>query len=237
MPRLEPDDPILVVSPHLDDAIYSCANLLIAHRGSSVVTVFAGAPNVMHDGYNSASTGEPFAPDAITVRREEDRVALDRVNATPIWLELFEADYEDHRPDVRYVDLIRDDLIRVINDVRPASVFVPLGLIHPDHLAVSEACEALWSGDDVTWYVYMDLPYGMAHPRNVKKRLRKLRRAAPLVEFDGFVGDHDIKHELIALYGSQYEATRRNYRKVFDDTERFEERYWQVRPPTSSRRG
>jgi LmbE family N-acetylglucosaminyl deacetylase len=221
----------------LDDAVYSCANLLIAHRGSSVVTVFAGAPNVMHDGYNSASTGEPFALDAITVRREEDRVALDRVNATPIWLDFFESDYEDLRPDVRYADLIRDELTRVINDVRPASVIAPLGLIHPDHLAVSEACQALWSHDDVTWYVYMDLPYGMAHPRNMRKRLRTLRRVAALDEFDGLGGDHDIKHELVALYGSQYEATRQNYHKVFDEIQRFEERYWRVKPTTSSRLG
>ena len=35
---------IVVVSPHLDDAVLGCSYLLAAHPGATVVTVFAGRP-------------------------------------------------------------------------------------------------------------------------------------------------------------------------------------------------
>ena len=35
---------MLVISPHLDDAVLSCGALLAAHRGAVVATVFAGVP-------------------------------------------------------------------------------------------------------------------------------------------------------------------------------------------------
>ena len=35
---------IVVVSPHLDDALLSCGELLARCGGASVVTLFAGAP-------------------------------------------------------------------------------------------------------------------------------------------------------------------------------------------------
>ena len=37
-------DRIVVVSPHLDDAVLGCARFLSAHAGATVVTVFAGNP-------------------------------------------------------------------------------------------------------------------------------------------------------------------------------------------------
>jgi hypothetical protein len=36
---------MLVVSPHLDDAVLSCGRWLAAHPGTLVVTVFAGVPS------------------------------------------------------------------------------------------------------------------------------------------------------------------------------------------------
>jgi LmbE family N-acetylglucosaminyl deacetylase len=37
-------EPIVVLSPHLDDAVLSCGVLLAANGGARVVTVFAGMP-------------------------------------------------------------------------------------------------------------------------------------------------------------------------------------------------
>jgi LmbE family N-acetylglucosaminyl deacetylase len=36
--------PLLVISPHLDDAVFSCGQLLEVHPGATVVTIFAGRP-------------------------------------------------------------------------------------------------------------------------------------------------------------------------------------------------
>lgn len=35
---------ILIVSPHLDDAVFSCGELMAQHAGAIVVTVFSAAP-------------------------------------------------------------------------------------------------------------------------------------------------------------------------------------------------
>jgi len=35
---------VLVVSPHCDDAVFSCGDFLVAHPRASVVTIFAGRP-------------------------------------------------------------------------------------------------------------------------------------------------------------------------------------------------
>jgi LmbE family N-acetylglucosaminyl deacetylase len=37
-------DRILVISPHLDDAVLGASHLLHSHEGSTVITVFAGRP-------------------------------------------------------------------------------------------------------------------------------------------------------------------------------------------------
>jgi len=37
-------DRVVVVSPHLDDAVLGCARFMAVHPGATVVTVFAGNP-------------------------------------------------------------------------------------------------------------------------------------------------------------------------------------------------
>jgi LmbE family N-acetylglucosaminyl deacetylase len=228
VPALQPGEPVLVVSPHLDDGVFSCAYFLRSHPSASVVTVFAGAPDVDHDGYNSMTTGEGHAPDAIAVRREEDRVALGELDARPIWLDLLEAEYSAYRPPTDYLEAISEEIVRVIGDVGAASVIAPLGLVHHDHVAVSNACRAIWQRLDVEWYAYLDLPYGAAHPRLVARRLRLLRRHARLVELQRYTGDSGDKQHLMSLYGSQFEVTRTNYGEAFDATMTGDERYWRV---------
>jgi len=39
----------LVISPHLDDAVFSCRQLLAQAPGSVVVTVFAGIPWILRE--------------------------------------------------------------------------------------------------------------------------------------------------------------------------------------------
>jgi len=36
--------PVAVISPHLDDAVFACGELLAARPGSVVITVLAGRP-------------------------------------------------------------------------------------------------------------------------------------------------------------------------------------------------
>lgn len=228
MSKLEPAQPVLVLSPHLDDAVLSCGHFLYANPSTTVVTVLAGAPDGFHEGYNSRTTEKPYAPDAISVRRDEDRKAMNFLGATPLWLDLLDADYVAYRPPRDYVDVIRDEIVRVLEETRPASIFAPLGLTHSDHLAVSDACIGLAGNSTFTWYLYMDLPYGLANRRMSSRRLATLSRHVRLVEFDSYDGEPGMKERAMNFYSSQYEPTRKNFRRSFAATMRGKERYWRV---------
>ncbi|MGD0056057.1 MAG: PIG-L family deacetylase [Acidimicrobiales bacterium] len=230
MSRLEPLAPVLVVSTHLDDAVLSCGHFLYANPSTTVVTVLAGAPHVNHEGYNSETTGQPYAPDAIAVRRGEDRLAMEYLGATPVWLDLFDADYKSYRPPIDYVDVIREEVSRVLDELHPKSVLVPLGLMHADHLAVADACLELALDGPFSWYLYMDLPYGFVSRRALSRRIRSVGNRVSLVELDAYVGDPAVKQRTTGLYASQYDATRVSFAKGFDDAMRGSERYWRVEP-------
>src|ERR1019366_2715036 len=130
MTKLDPLGPVAVLSPHLDDAVFSCGHFMKSHPSITVVTAMAGAPDVLHDGYNSTTTDKPYAPDAVSLRRDEDRAAVEFLGATPIWLDLLDSDYAQYRPPGDYVPAISAKIARALDDARPASVFAPLGLIH-----------------------------------------------------------------------------------------------------------
>src|SRR5437773_641965 len=53
---------LLVLSPHLDDVVISCGGLLRAHRGATVVTLFAASPPAYTDPLNEHDTACGFEP-------------------------------------------------------------------------------------------------------------------------------------------------------------------------------
>jgi LmbE family N-acetylglucosaminyl deacetylase len=44
-PRIDPAAPLVILSPHLDDAVWSCFSLLAREQDVVVATVFAGIPD------------------------------------------------------------------------------------------------------------------------------------------------------------------------------------------------
>jgi LmbE family N-acetylglucosaminyl deacetylase len=127
---------VLVVSPHLDDAVFGCGELLAAHPGGIVVTVFAGAP--MH--YRAltewdAAAGFSVGQDIMAARREEDRRALAMVGALPLWLDYCDSQYQRPPPAQMLAAALEGTLARH----EPDTVVVPLGLFHSDHKLVHEA--------------------------------------------------------------------------------------------------
>ena len=90
---------IAVVSPHLDDGVFSCGALLAARPGSVVVTALAGRRGVAlppkWEGVTPWDAACGFAPgdDVIAARRAEDREALSILGASPVWLDFPDAQY------------------------------------------------------------------------------------------------------------------------------------------------
>ena len=232
MERFELTSPVVVVSSHLDDAVLSCGDLLFAHPSTTVLTVFAGAPPVEHVGYNSRCTGKSFAPDAMVVRRQEDRRALEYLGATPVWLDLFEEEYASYRPTSDYRLIVRDEIARVLDDARASTVFAPLGLIHPDHRMVSDACVDVASEDTRTWYAYLDLPYGLGGRANrwaASKRRRDLGRRLNLIALHRAWNRSGLKVEAMAHYSSQVGPTRESFPEGYDLAMQGGEEYWRLR--------
>jgi len=76
---------IVIVSPHLDDAVLGCATLMAAHPGVTVVTVFAGRPVEYPSPMQNwdALCGFADGDEVHVARRAEDAAALGVLDATP----------------------------------------------------------------------------------------------------------------------------------------------------------
>ena len=223
-----PPEPVIVISPHLDDGVLSCAQLIDASSDVMVVTVLAGAPNEHHEGYNSKSTGEHFAPNAIKRRRAEDADAMSLLSSKFEWLDFLEGDYVDERPRVDDDYAIREEIIRVLREERPVSVISPLGLYHEDHILVSDVCLDIARQGGFEWYLYMDMPYGLAIPKTVSQRLAIVEKRVDLESLEPFSGNPDVKRLSMKRYVSQYGPTRRSHRRGFRAAMKAPERYWRV---------
>ena len=53
---------IVVISPHLDDAVLGCGRLMARHPGATVVSVYTGAPSAYPDPMTHWDTIAGFGP-------------------------------------------------------------------------------------------------------------------------------------------------------------------------------
>ncbi|MBP0623854.1 PIG-L deacetylase family protein [Cupriavidus consociatus] len=138
--------PVTVISPHLDDAVFSCGGLIAAARGARVVTVFAGVPpaGVPAPDWDRAA-GFDSAEQAVRARRREDNRALGMLGAQPVWLDFWDGQYgRRHTPRE-----IADSLQHVLVTQTDGMVAAPLGLFHSDHVLAHEACRMLMQAAQV----------------------------------------------------------------------------------------
>ncbi|KWZ33282.1 PIG-L family deacetylase [Burkholderia anthina] len=148
----------LVVSPHLDDAVFSCGQLLAHAPGSIVVTVFAGMPPPGTPAPPwDRRAGFRHADEAMRARRDEDRRALALLDARPVWLDFLDDQYGMPTTSIAIATRVAATI-----DAHPGfGVLAPAGLFHRDHLQVHEAMLRLLRDDDASrvWRFYEDAPY------------------------------------------------------------------------------
>lgn len=158
MQRTRPLAPVVVVSPHLDDAVLSLgayiANTCLSGRRVVVLTVFAGNPDSrLEAGGWDSRAGFATEGQASTTRRHEDLEACSLLGAEPCWLPLSEADYRDGFDWDEAGSLVLDALV----NVGPDMVLVPgFPLTNPDHLWLTTMVLGSWSG---TTGLYAEQPY------------------------------------------------------------------------------
>jgi LmbE family N-acetylglucosaminyl deacetylase len=165
------------VSPHLDDVALSCAGLLAAHPGSSMVTAFAGGPGSVDPVTEWEELSGIFGPgaDIVGARRQEDVEASSELGSTFHHLDHWDHQYRTptygYRGPTARADLVQavaQDLEVLIDASAPTTWAIPLGLSHPDHQLAAEAClDIVARLSDIEWLVYEELPYAVYLPETV----------------------------------------------------------------------
>jgi LmbE family N-acetylglucosaminyl deacetylase len=180
--------PLVVVSPHLDDAVLSCAGLIAGAPATTVLTVFAGFPPV-----RDATTPAEFLPgttawdqasgfaggdDVVGLRRAEDRAALAQLGAVPHWLDFLDSQYVVEPGESAGPADIAAGIRAAIKDLQPSTIAFPLGLSHTDHERTHEACFLLLDESPElarNWVAFVDVPYRALHRAQADVRLARLR--------------------------------------------------------------
>lgn len=131
--------PFFVVSPHLDDAVFSCGMLLASCPGSIVCTVFCGDPVPQQKTEWDRRAGHRDSHDALRARVAEDEQALAIVGARAVRLPFLDSQYGS----TPSLDALVQALTQAWRQTGSARLVAPLGLYHSDHVLVGDACRAL----------------------------------------------------------------------------------------------
>lgn len=195
--------PLLVISPHYDDAVLSAGQLLAGARVPVLVATMCTEPP--HDGSVltgwDQSSGFKSASEAVRVRAAEDACALAwfrQVHQVP--LGFIDCQY-GHGHSIREVALA---IQGIIGDRLPEIVVGPLGINHPDHVDASDATLMAASWTMPRAYLYEELPHRVKDPEAARRRVDHLRERGytmELVTLDQ--GDKALKRAALLQYGSQ----------------------------------
>jgi LmbE family N-acetylglucosaminyl deacetylase len=202
----------VILSPHLDDAVFSCWHA-VDGRQVTVLTVFAGLPPAGTTRLWDRVCGQADSRRMVQARRDENKAALRHTSAAAKHLEFLDAQYRHSPPSI-------DELVNEIlaNSPAAATFMVPLAASrvwrHPDHVLVRQAGLALMRlGHPIV--LYPDLPY-MASPHEpTPAYLQKLcRRTASLLGVAAAARVHRFsasqqraKRAAMKAYRSQYRQT------------------------------
>lgn len=199
-------DPAVFVSPHLDDAVISAGQAIGGWPGATVVTVCTHPPTEGRLDLTDFDRNSGFttAREACYRRRTEDRNACAKLGARTHHLGLPDNQYA--APALTVGELV-NQLAGVIGDSGPRVIVAPLGLVHPDHITVAEACHTLAvqrSFPDVEWWVYEDQPSRVLYPESVGPALRDWRTGGLDLTLD-FLGTVPLerKEAAVRCYASQ----------------------------------
>ena len=151
--------PIVILSPHFDDAVVSAWHALTSDREVLVVNFFTavppeGLPLTMADRLAGVSS----SAELVRMRHQEDREALSLVGRDSITLDFTEDQY---RTEPVTAGQLRDALLAQVTSA--ASVLAPAAIgAHPDHELVRDV-GLLLADNGWTVELYADMPYAVRY--------------------------------------------------------------------------
>jgi LmbE family N-acetylglucosaminyl deacetylase len=213
-----------VVSPHFDDAVLSCTELMTRADRSTVITVFSSGPKRAGQisGWDRVC-GFSAGDDVMAVRAAEDAAALASLEATPTslgfsqyraavpyWARFVIARgirvVRAYRSGVGLPQRVGEALIERVHAIQATTCAVPLGVSHADHKLTTLAClQVARQLPGVRWLIYEDMPYSIQSPSARAAAFRKLNSAGFVVEPISFDDDPNTarKRAALAYYGTQ----------------------------------
>lgn len=230
---------VVIISPHLDDAVLGCSYLMAAHPGVTVITAFAGRPSAYPDPVQHWDALGGFRPgdEVHVVRRAEDAVALARFDAQPVWLDFVEHTYLDRADWIRPEQVV-DELEAAVRAETPTAVFAPFGLANPDHDCTHDAAMLLRdrmltdADGGPSWFCYEDTGYKHI-PGLLAWRVSKLfrRRVWPTPAAVPIDVDHPRKLDAMACYPTQVLALEAEWAISTKLEAPAPEQYWRLASP------
>ena len=166
----------LFLSPHLDDAIFSCGGLIaqLAPERVRVVTCFTkSVPQPTGFALQcQLDKGLAAGVDYMALRREEDRRACEQLHAECEWWDVAEAPHRGYASaSMLFADLLPSDeeiigeleqrLRQLLSSTYATSVYYPYGAgDHVDHrLLIAAVARVRPDWPRVCWMQYYDQPY------------------------------------------------------------------------------
>ena len=157
--RHDAQGPVVVLSPHFDDAVLSAWSVLRRPDEVCVINVCAAVPPPGHATPWDRLTGASDGAERVRERIEEDRAALARAGRRPVALDFLDDQYRDE-------PLEHDALVDAIVDAAPAAseLWGPAGIgAHADHVQVRDAALAIARDGGPPLHLYAELPYAVRY--------------------------------------------------------------------------
>lgn len=178
---------VVYFSPHLDDAVFSCAGTICKQAASGksvlVVTVFSADSCGVSAGRSAnyeRRAAEDIAAVAACGASHHHLGLLDAPFRNMYYHDLTSIFYGMHADDFATISALREKMEQILADSGATAAYFPLGISgHIDHrLTFSAAWTAAFSGKK---YYYEDRPY-VFFPGNPHRRLRQLGLSAKVIE-------------------------------------------------------
>ena len=159
---------ILIISPHLDDALFSLSSILKDAHHIVIATVFTQECPFDHLKGDYAAYGD------MKTRKQEDLAAIAFLNTLPgTKVEKVHLDYPDklfRKNNTPYVLPLLDNMRELYNQ-KFDQIYCPLGVgEHPDHVFVYDICQNVFGNAAL---YYCEYPYS-ALKLNMVKRFNRL---------------------------------------------------------------
>jgi LmbE family N-acetylglucosaminyl deacetylase len=225
------------VSPHFDDAVLSCGLEIASLPEGTVITVFSGGPErVAPLPLWDRECGFTPGYDVTSVRAQEDDAALAQLDARARRLGFWDGQYRARAPnrfvraaqrelgDRRLPSRISEAVGATIPELGLETIFVPLGVGHPDHKLVAKACLAAARRlPELQWLVYEDLPYAAESAQSREAALAAIAAAGFRLEpaLIEPTAAPERKRAAVECYTSQLKALGARAQLALDTPEQY----------------